>query len=62
MGDGIPVDPPLRNGSAQVHGSCVNEWDCEGENDWKMGERERVDVLSVMLQRMRHDAGMTSYF
>ena len=27
--------------------SCVNEWDCEGENDWKIGEvGERERVLS----------------
>ena len=60
MGDGTPVEPPLRRGSSQgKYGSCTKGLDCDGERDWKIGERELAGDQWQVRQGTKLDTWMT---
>ena len=60
VGDGMSVDPPLCRGSSQgFHGSCTKRLDCEGENDWKVGEAGERELVLVVCVRCRKERDTT---
>ena len=60
MGNGISVDLPLRRGSSQgMYGSCTKRLECEGEDDWKIGEAGERELVLVVNVRCGKERDMT---
>ena len=56
----MSVDPPLRRESSQgIYGSSTKGQDCEGENDWKIGEVGVGELVLVISVRCGKELDMT---